>query len=135
MHSQTKCSRLANNLGNGIHMKTLKKKKKRMDWCCNACDEPLPNEDAVIAHYRREHKEDGWGLWNICGKTGDAFADTTVNHLWQRLKDEGVKLQAAQSKAEAYDKLLERWNALCRALQIGNSAMEAYRDAYEKTKP
>ena len=111
---------------------TKKKTKKRMDWVCNNCDEPLPTKDAVIAHYRREHPEDGWGLWDICGETGDKFADSTANAIWQKLKDQNVQLSEARSKAEAYDKLLAQWNALCRALHIGAMAMDEYRSHYEK---
>lgn len=118
---------------------TLKstKRKKRLDWCCNICDEPrrlFGTLKEVIAHYRKEHPDNGYGLWEIGGDLGDRFSNTAMEEMKRIHREQSEALQRSLGKAKAHDALLERWNALCRALQIGQSALEAYSDAYERGK-
>lgn len=113
-------------------------KKKRLDWCCNICDSPrrlFASHKEVIAHYRKNHPASGWSLWDIGADVGDAIGNSALHEMRQRWRTDADLLKEAKIKVEAYDQLLERWNALCRALHIGASAMDAFRDAYEKKEP
>ena len=113
------------------------KKKKRLDWCCNICDEPrklFGSLAEVIKHYRKNHPDSGYSLWDIGGDLGDRLANSAVKELQDRLLADGERLRECQAKAKSYDELRERFGALCRALQIGHSAMEAYRESWEKDK-
>jgi hypothetical protein len=110
----------------------MKRKQKRMDWVCNNCDEPLPSKDAVIAHYRREHPDDGYGLYDICGDVGDPLGTSGLKRMWAERAKYMQTEADARAKAKLYDELLAKWNGLCRALHIGREAMNAYRDAYER---
>jgi hypothetical protein len=114
-----------------------KKKKKRLDWCCNVCDHPrrlFASLQEVIAHYRKSHPDYGYSLWDIGGDLGDRIGNSAMEQMRDRCRAAERVAQESAAKAKAYDELSERFSALCRALQIGHSAMEAYRDAWEKEK-
>lgn len=109
------------------------KKKTRVNFRCS-CDYECQTRDQLIAHCRREHRDNGWCLWDAIGTTGDDFADTIAKRLQEDRRETAERLRAAEARASGYDKLVERWNALTRAMHIGNLAMEEYRQRFEKDK-
>ncbi len=118
--------------------RNAKKKKKRLDWCCNICDEPrklFASLREVVTHYRKEHPDEGYSLWDIGGDLGDRIGNSAMNNMRERVQAAEKRMREVESKAKQYDTLRDRFSALCRALQIGYSAMDAYRDAWEKDKP
>lgn len=98
---------------------------------CNNCEALVKGDSALIAHYRSEHPEDGWGLWDIIGETGDAFADGAMQHLaakFQSRSDEWERERLElKAKADAYDKHVPRFNKLARAMSIIEQVLETAR--------
>lgn len=99
-----------------------------MKFRCNACHVGQVSEAAMIAHYRKEHPEQGYSLWGAIGKLGDPFADGAMETLSEyrsarikMLEEERVELAA---KAKAYDELVPRWNRLAKAVQIVRLAID-----------
>lgn len=95
------------------------------------CDAEFSNKAAFIRHYRRQHPEEADGCYDQCGSTGDAFADKMIEQMRSNNHERVKEYDKLKAKAELYDKLLVRFNALVAACQIGRSAMEQYVNAHE----
>jgi hypothetical protein len=100
---------------------------KRKNYRCNQCgDAAMFNTTAqMIAHYRKEHPEDGYGLWDAIGDLGDKFANGAVEGMRERARALQERLTKAEAKAKAYDALVPRYDALIRCVQIIKPALES----------
>lgn len=108
---------------------------KRYPFCCNHCDkDDIVSKDDLIKHYRKEHQDNAYGLWDILGTTGDAFADNAMEHVEKGHAEIGRRLTDAENKARAYDELVPRFQVLGRALRIVTDAAETAWDAERKVK-
>lgn len=113
-------------------MTKKKTQKKRPNWACGPCDFYCQTKDELIAHCQREHRDNGYLCWDQAGTLGSQFADSAMETFRQKCIALQKRVDEAEVKAAAYDKLLVRWNALCRAIHIGNLAMQEYQQNFER---
>lgn len=109
------------------------KRRQRMNWRCT-CDYGCKTKAQLIAHHRREHPEDAYGLWDMCGDLGDAFANSAMKTLEEKNKNSLQRFHETEATAKAYAELTDRYTALIHAVRIGDEALQMYRDRFEKQK-
>lgn len=99
----------------------------KKNYRCNICDEPealFHTRPQMIAHYRKQHPQDGYNLWDAIGELGDAFSNKAMADLRFAMGTGREQLAKAEGKAKAYDDLVRRYNALIRAVQIIKPAVD-----------
>lgn len=91
------------------------------DFMCNSCEKQFDTDKQMVAHYRKSHPDDAYGLWGAIGTTGDAFADNLVNYYFNQYRAADKKLrQTAVSSVNqmAFDDLLAKAKRLADKLEI-----------------
>lgn len=77
--------------------------KKDFDYRCSVCGADIRSKKELIRHFRIDHPDNPFGLYDILGTIGDPFADAALKQVYG-LKEEirGYELiiakQATQSK-------------------------------------
>ncbi len=90
--------------------------KKHSKYECSICHEKIDNKKKFIDHYKEEHPQEGYLLYDSIGTTGDAFTDNIILHF--RKKIDGLEKNAVRDKTaisnieSKYREVTEKHNLL-----------------------
>lgn len=107
------------------------------NYRCNDCEYGFAGKKAFIAHYRKEHPENGYGLWDAIGDLGDEFANGAMRTLQERNKhflSEQQELLLSRTKVNEHAILVERFNQLAEHMRILHSVAELAASSDRKFK-
>jgi hypothetical protein len=115
--------------------------KKSSNYRCN-CGKELDSKKEMIEHYRQNHPNDPFGLYDMLGTIGDSFADHAIQisrQHWHDVRDRTEKIEADlkdtkaayEKVAFAYKQLANAGSAAINALMNANDAIDL---AFDKSK-
>jgi hypothetical protein len=96
---------------------------ENMEFRCT-CGKEIATEKKMIEHYKAEHPDNPWGLWDQIGTIGDPWADKAMAVYRDKLAHYMKKCDEHYAKAKECDAAVARYNRMARCFNLISGAID-----------